>query len=103
MPNKITIITGASSGIGAELARRLGAEKHGLVLAARRQSELEAVARDAERAGSPRAIAVTADVTNREEVVALSRSSEDSTCGSTTPVEASLDPCSTSPATMSTR
>ena len=36
MPNKITIITGASGGIGAELARRLGAEKHGLVLAARR-------------------------------------------------------------------
>jgi len=71
MPNKITIITGASGGIGAELARRLGADKHGLVLAARRQSELDAVAREAERAGSPRAIAVVADVTNREEVDGL--------------------------------
>jgi short-subunit dehydrogenase len=71
MPNKVTIITGASGGIGAEIARRLGADQHGLVLAARRQSELEGVARDAERAGSPRAIAVQTDVTNREDVDTL--------------------------------
>jgi len=71
MPNKVTIVTGASSGIGAEIARRLGADQHRLVLAARRQSKLDAVARDAERAGSPRAIAAHADVTNREEVDAL--------------------------------
>jgi short-subunit dehydrogenase len=71
MPNKITIITGASGGIGAELARRLGADKHGLVLAARRQSELDAVARDAERAGSPRAIAMVVDVRDREQIDAL--------------------------------
>jgi short-subunit dehydrogenase len=72
MPNKITIITGASGGIGAEIARRLGADGHRLVLAARRQSELELVARDAERAGSPRAIVVQTDVTNRDDLDALS-------------------------------
>jgi short-subunit dehydrogenase len=71
MPNKVTIITGASGGIGAEIARRLGTDKHGLVLAARRQPALEGVARDAEHAGSPRAIAVPTDVTNREDVDAL--------------------------------
>ena len=71
MPNKITIITGASAGIGAGLARRLGADKHSLVLAARRRSELDTVAQDAERAGSPRAIAMLADVTKRDEVDAL--------------------------------
>ena len=71
MPNKVTIITGASAGIGAELARRLGADQHRLVLAARRQSELDAVARDAEHAGSPRAIAMATDVTDRDEVNAL--------------------------------
>jgi short-subunit dehydrogenase len=72
MANKITVITGASSGIGAEIARRLGAEGHRLVLAARRQSALEVVAKDAEQAGSPRAIAVATDVTIRAEVAALS-------------------------------
>src|SRR5690349_46882 len=71
MPNKITVITGASAGIGAGLARRVGADQHQLVLAARRKSELDAVARDAERAGSPRAIAVVADVANRQEVESL--------------------------------
>jgi short-subunit dehydrogenase len=72
MANKVTIITGASGGIGAEVARRLGADGHRLVLAARRRSELEAVAAESERAGSPRAIAVPTDVTVRREVDALS-------------------------------
>ena len=71
MPNKTTIITGASGGIGAEIARRLGADGHQLVLAARRQPELELVARDAERAGSPRAIVVQTDVTKRDDFNAL--------------------------------
>jgi short-subunit dehydrogenase len=72
MANKITVITGASGGIGAEIARRLGAEGHGLVLAARRRPELEQIAKDATRAGSPRAVAVPTDVSNRAEVEALS-------------------------------
>jgi short-subunit dehydrogenase len=72
MADKVTVITGASSGIGAEIARRLGADGHRLVLAARRRAELEAVAADAERAGSPRALVVPTDVTIRLDVDALS-------------------------------
>jgi short-subunit dehydrogenase len=72
MAQKTTVITGASGGIGAGIARRLGAEGHRLVLAARRRPELEEVAADAERAGSPRAIAVPTDVTARAAVEALS-------------------------------
>jgi short-subunit dehydrogenase len=72
MPNKTTVITGASAGIGAGLARRLGAEGHQLVLASRRPLELEAVALDAERAGSPRAVAMQIDVRDRDKVDALS-------------------------------
>jgi NADP-dependent 3-hydroxy acid dehydrogenase YdfG len=61
------VITGASSGIGAALARNLGAAGNNLVLAARRRPELESVAREF---GS-RAIAVVADVTKREDVLRL--------------------------------
>ena len=70
MPKTI-VITGASGGIGAEIARYLGARGHQLVLAARRDDELQHVAREAEAAGSPRAIAVHTDVTKRSDVEAL--------------------------------
>lgn len=43
MNNKVIVITGASSGIGAELARQLGTQGHRLVLAARREKELAEV------------------------------------------------------------
>jgi len=67
MPKTI-VITGASAGIGEGLARRLAKDGHRLVLAARRANELEAVAGAAEQAGSPRAVAVAADVTKRGDV-----------------------------------
>jgi NADP-dependent 3-hydroxy acid dehydrogenase YdfG len=62
--DKHVVITGASSGIGAELARLLGASGAAVVLVARREAEL---ARVAEEAG-PRAQAVVADVTRRADV-----------------------------------
>jgi NADP-dependent 3-hydroxy acid dehydrogenase YdfG len=63
---KTVVITGASSGIGAALAARLGADGHRLVLAARREAELRAVAG---RASSPaNVIVVPADVTRRADV-----------------------------------
>lgn len=71
MANKTIVITGASGGIGAELARRLGRDGHQLVLAARRRPELEKIVADAEQAGAARAIAVEADVTKRADVEAI--------------------------------
>ncbi len=41
MTGKVTVITGASSGIGAALATRLGEKGHDLVLAARREDNPE--------------------------------------------------------------
>jgi short-subunit dehydrogenase len=57
----VAVITGASKGIGAELARQLAAKGARLVLAARSIDELEAVAKQCEAAGA-KAIAVRTDV-----------------------------------------
>jgi short-subunit dehydrogenase len=65
------VITGASGGIGAEVARQLASKGHSLVLAARREAELSDVARVCLAAGAPSAVGVVTDVTNRRDVDAL--------------------------------
>jgi NAD(P)-dependent dehydrogenase (short-subunit alcohol dehydrogenase family) len=67
MADKVTVITGASSGIGATLAEHLGRDGHRLVLAARREKELKEVA---EKTGS-KALPVVTDVTRREDIERL--------------------------------
>src|SRR5436309_515570 len=64
---KHIVITGASSGIGATLAERLGAAGHRVALAARREPELQEVAG---RIGAG-AIVIPTDVTRRAEVERL--------------------------------
>jgi len=61
--DRVLVITGASDGIGAELARRLASERPRLVLAARSAERLEAVAAQCRAAGAL-AIAVPTDVTD---------------------------------------
>jgi len=61
---RVVVITGASSGIGAATAKRLGSRGDAVVLVARRRELLEQVARES---GS-HALAITADVNDREEV-----------------------------------
>jgi NADP-dependent 3-hydroxy acid dehydrogenase YdfG len=61
---KVVLITGASGGIGAALARTLGAGGHQLVLAARRGDALASVAAGAGES----ALAVVTDVTDRASV-----------------------------------
>ena len=67
MVTKTAVITGASSGIGAAIARRFGAEGWNLALAARRQKELELVAA---QSGS-HVLPIVADVTQRGDVERL--------------------------------
>lgn len=61
---KVVVITGASGGIGAALARTLGREGHRLVLAARRGDALASVASESGSSALP----VVTDVTDRASV-----------------------------------
>jgi NADP-dependent 3-hydroxy acid dehydrogenase YdfG len=66
----VVIITGASSGIGAATARRLGADGWHVVAAARRADRLRDLVADIRAAGGS-ASAAAVDVTARAEVVEL--------------------------------
>lgn len=65
--NRVVVITGASEGIGAELAKRLGALGDSVVLAARRERELQNIAQEI----GTHAFPVVTDVTQRAQVEAL--------------------------------
>ena len=67
MSNKVILITGASSGIGAGLARELAASGATLLLGARRVDRLETLAAELKQQGAEVAVAAL-DVTSRASV-----------------------------------
>ncbi len=64
-PGACALVTGASSGIGRELARGLAARGHALVLIARREQRLKAVAEELTARHGVRAEAIRGDLTDR--------------------------------------
>src|SRR5574340_1173886 len=62
LKDKWVLITGASSGFGAEAARAFGAECAKLLPGARRVERLEKVAAEARQAGAPEAVFRALDV-----------------------------------------
>jgi short-subunit dehydrogenase len=70
MKDNVVVITGASKGIGAELARQLAAKGAKLVLAARNAKELESVAEDCRKAGAA-VVTVRADVSLEHDCQAI--------------------------------
>ncbi|MBX7223025.1 MAG: SDR family oxidoreductase [Blastocatellia bacterium] len=65
--DSVILITGASSGIGAETAKELAAQGARVVLAARRESELNALAREIERQGG-KALPIQVDVSRYDDI-----------------------------------
>lgn len=70
MKGKIIVITGASSGLGAETARHLAAQGAFVALGARRADRIESLAEEINKNGGS-AVAVATDVTKREQVQKL--------------------------------
>jgi short-subunit dehydrogenase len=68
----VVVVTGASSGFGKGMALRFADEGASVVLAARRQALLDAVARDCEARGG-RALPVATDVSRESDVANLAR------------------------------
>jgi uncharacterized protein len=62
----VTLITGASAGIGAALAEEFSDHGHTLVLVARRGPELKALADRIEERGRPRPLVLAIDLTHRD-------------------------------------
>jgi NAD(P)-dependent dehydrogenase (short-subunit alcohol dehydrogenase family) len=72
----VTIVTGASSGIGEATARRFAKAGHTVVLAARRKDLLDALAADIERDGGT-ALSVPTDLSDGEQTTTLARTALD--------------------------
>ena len=62
MTERVTLITGASAGIGAELARVFAANGHRLALTARRADRLEALANELAAKGGKKPIVIACDL-----------------------------------------
>jgi short-subunit dehydrogenase len=65
-PDRTAIVTGASSGIGTELARELARRGHGLTLVARREDRLRDIAEQLAKEHEIRAEVIAADLSNTE-------------------------------------
>jgi NAD(P)-dependent dehydrogenase (short-subunit alcohol dehydrogenase family) len=59
---QVVVITGASAGIGSALARVFAAHGHDLVLIARREAKLDALADEIAAAGRPRPLVLPVDL-----------------------------------------
>ncbi|KAL0326417.1 UNVERIFIED_CONTAM: 11-beta-hydroxysteroid dehydrogenase-like 5 [Sesamum radiatum] len=67
MEDKVVLITGASSGIGEQIAYQYAKRGANLVLVARREHRLRGISENARRLGAPNVLIMAADVVKEEE------------------------------------
>jgi short-subunit dehydrogenase len=70
-PRPVTVITGASAGIGAALARVFAGDGHELALVARRAAQLGALADEIAAGGAPRPTALVVDLERSNAAAAI--------------------------------
>ena len=68
---KRSLVVGASSGMGAELVRRLAADGHVVAAVARREEALKALSAEVQATGTGRVLTYVHDVTQSDDVQAL--------------------------------
>jgi len=66
--NKLSLITGATSGFGEAIARKFAANGHSLIIAGRRTERLEALATELRNSHSTHVLPLTLDVRDRDQV-----------------------------------
>jgi uncharacterized protein len=71
--DRVAVVTGASSGIGAAYARRLAAQGYSLLLVARRRALLESLAGDLAARHGVRVEVLPADLTDRDALESVAR------------------------------
>ena len=71
LKGKNAIVTGGSQGIGKAIARELAREGVNVAIVARKKEPLEAAAKELSKETGGRVIALTADVTSKEQVEAM--------------------------------
>lgn len=78
LQGKTAVITGASSGIGAAIAKVLASEGANVVLGARRIDKLKEMEKEISNLGNGKALAVQTDMSNREDVENLVKQAKES-------------------------
>src|SRR3954467_1011 len=76
MPERVAVVTGASSGIGAATAKALAREGYAVALAARREERINELAEEIASSGG-KALAVAADVGDQSSAAALIGTTKD--------------------------